>query len=143
MIMLPSGFRIRNYPRLRGEYDTLDAQSSNALELPPLARGIRGVVSVQAANWGITPACAGNTLGRLLVELVLLNYPRLRGEYSASAAFSFFSMELPPLARGILLPLISAVLSVGITPACAGNTKWNVAHCYSPWNYPRLRGEYT
>ncbi len=34
------------------------------------------------------------------------------------------------------------VVSVGITPACAGNTEINLALSSPSWDHPRLRGEY-
>lgn len=51
-------------------------------------------------------------------------------------------MELPPLARGILGIRVGSERELGITPACAENTKSRHRHHYIPGNYPRFRGEY-
>ena len=52
-------------------------------------------------------------------------------------------MELPPRARRI--PLIAEYGGVdwGTTSACAENTNWWRSPAGLPWNYLRVRGEYT
>ena len=48
----------------------------------------------------------------------------------------------PPLARGILSSINSIVSGYGITPACAGNTKFVPVTQIVLRDHPRLRGEY-
>ena len=52
------------------------------------------------------------------------------------------TVELPPLARGILHFRGAAFENVGITSACAGNTPRLGFRHISLGNYPRSRGEY-
>ena len=111
-----------NYPRLRGEYSLVVPPNIAAMELPPLARGILIHTPPTLNHCGITPACAGNTANPAPCIRVYRNYPRLRGEYVVTRLRVAASIELPPLARGILVALThkSALFR----------------------NYPRLRGEY-
>ena len=53
--------RMRDHPRLRGEYFSSLLVSKNHLGSPPLARGIQTLRVCRIVVKGITPACAGNT----------------------------------------------------------------------------------
>ena len=151
-----------DHPRLRGEYQLRRKLQEVALGSPPLARGIHldFLDFVRAVR--ITPACAGNTLSpknkgrqtedhpRLRGEyrqqsLMLSRYrgsPRLRGEYMSAASNITSAPGSPPLARGIQLIPGRRVSAIGITPACAGNTRrLTMAGCQYR-DHPRLRGEY-
>ena len=48
----------------------------------------------------------------------------------------------PPLARGIHRTLSQQSAHLGITPACAGNTRKAKVIAVYPQDHPRLRGEY-
>ena len=147
---------------MRGEYQLRRKLQEVALGSPPLARGIHldFLDFVRAVR--ITPACAGNTLSpknkgrqtedhpRLRGEyrqqsLMLSRYrgsPRLRGEYMSAASNITSAPGSPPLARGIQLIPGRRVSAIGITPACAGNTRrLTMAGCQYR-DHPRLRGEY-
>ena len=50
------------------------------------------------------------------------DHPRLRGEYKGTLTISTDEQGSPPLARGILVPIIYLEPVLRITPACAGNT---------------------
>ena len=134
---------IRDHPRLRGEYQAqffpLVAESGS----PPLARGIPDVIlSIVFLN-GITPACAGNTVGAVLEQRYLWDHPRLRGEYTEYNNRKKQQSGSPPLARGILIQRRKDSFVKRITPACAGNTLELFGGIGSPRDHPRLRGEYT
>ena len=66
----------------------------------------------------------------------------MRGEYSAISWITGISWGSPPLARGIPPLFLRMSSTLGITPACAGNTVWFLV--YPLWfrDHPRLRGEY-
>ena len=133
----------RNYPRMCGEYARRIVAAPAQPELPPLARGIQLFALFLSLHVGITPACAGNTALCPFSFPACWNYPRLRGEYSLVVPPNIAAMELPPLARGILIHTPPTLNHCGITPACAGNTA-NPAPCIRVYrNYPRLRGEYS
>ena len=72
----------RDHPRLRGEYGRLPVPLIVPVGSPPLARGIRIIVDVNNSFLGITPACAGNTVGCKGITGKGKDHPRLRGEYS-------------------------------------------------------------
>ena len=112
-----------DHPRLRGEYTLIKDAEEWETGSPPLARGILLWVAGCACASGITPACAGNTLEVQALQIVDGDHPRLRGEYHRAKQKSILKMGSPPLARGILWNLVKTLIDIGITPACAGNTK--------------------
>ena len=148
---------------MRGEYCVLFHFSDWGRGSPPLARGIHYRQKIKDGKLRITPACAGNTRNerknrvlhgdhpRLRGEysqqsLMLSRYrgsPRLRGEYMSAASNITSAPGSPPLARGIQLIPGRRVSAIGITPACAGNTRrLTMAGCQYR-DHPRLRGEYS
>ena len=153
----------RDHPRLRGEYGRLPVPLIVPVGSPPLARGIQSVMLEPSPPRRITPACAGNTK-RSMVELLFCmgspplargippcfpqrapwsgDHPRLRGEYSKKPTAQTSGLGSPPLARGILKILIAVFLTIGITPACAGNTTVVIFCKVYIRDHPRLRGEY-
>ena len=90
-----------DHPRLRGEYFINIATVINNKGSPPLARGIPDFYINNISNWGITPACAGNTQQRDSTIVLLRDHPRLRGEYYDSLPELASFQGSPPLARGI------------------------------------------
>ena len=90
---------------------------------PPLARGILFNRDAKIHGRGITPACAGNTKHGSAAESLPWDHPRLRGEYYIKEESFPESKGSPPLARGILDIINRKYLLIGITPACAGNTR--------------------
>ena len=135
--------RERDHPRLRGEYDLPPSGDMQRAGSPPLARGILAVNCIDRINYGITPACAGNTIYMRLQSLFLWDHPRLRGEYDVYVMLMQIRMGSPPLARGIRFSTASRHSSTGITPACAGNTSPLLFHAFHRRDHPRLRGEYS
>ena len=152
-----------DHPRLRGEYSRKCPTNHILRGSPPLARGIPIKAKITRSSSRITPACAGNTRNerknrvlhgdhpRLRGEyrqqsLMLSRYrgsPRLRGEYMSAASNITSAPGSPPLARGIQLIPGRRVSAIGITPACAGNTRrLTMAGCQYR-DHPRLRGEYS
>ena len=109
---------------------------------PPLARGIRHIITCCGCGNGITPACAGNTPEDETSGLPFKDHPRLRGEYIPVLAPPPPAKGSPPLARGILGRNFEIRLLIRITPACAGNTHPVPSFIRRLWDHPRLRGEY-
>ena len=91
----------RDRPRLRGEYGRLPVPLIVPVGSPPLARGIRAYRNGSNLVFGITPACAGNTLPSVAALPASGDHPRLRGEYAWSIVALMFFSGSPPLARGI------------------------------------------
>ena len=127
---------------MRGEYSMQRLCANRGMGSPPLARGIRLATNADTATARITPACAGNTFLDLLIHFLWQDHPRLRGEYSFGVNRSRLSPGSPPLARGIRDKVLQEATSVGITPACAGNTFLVLHTAVTLQDHPRLRGEY-
>ena len=112
----------KDHPRLRGEYSKNIILIKTEVGSPPLARGIQHNKRPIYGDTGITPACAGNTNALIASRISFEDHPRLRGEYCTSLQAGRFIKGSPPLARGILTGILVVSATVGITPACAGNT---------------------
>ena len=134
---------MRNYLRVRGEYNPPRCGSRPRGELPPRARRIPVVNSVEDFVLGTTSACAENTGLALPAPPPQGNYLRVRGEYSSQYACRTARWELPPRARRIPPTTSPRVDSHGTTSACAENTLDRVRSKPSTRNYLRVRGEYT
>ena len=92
------------------------------LGLPPHTRGIPIRRAGNHKLIGITPAYAGNTNFVQVSHKKDRDYPRIRGEYLPLLVPDFLISGLPPHTRGILTGKRFGKLTVGITPAYAGNT---------------------
>ena len=69
-----------DHPRMRGE-DRLKSLTGNAIHgSPPHARGRHSGCRSGRVRTGITPACAGKTVGNAGVFYRLPDHPRMRGE---------------------------------------------------------------
>ena len=101
-LTLPAGRNCpRDHPRLRGEYPTAVYYTPSMRGSPPLARGIRKLDMLDDFVIGITPACAGNTIGVIADRDACGDHPRLRGEYRLDRRHMITILGSPPLARGI------------------------------------------
>ena len=66
----------------------------------------------------------------------------MRGEYLPVNVLVSSHPGSPPLARGIQIWKMCYYCSIGITPACAGNTRLFHLKRDMARDHPRLRGEY-
>ncbi len=130
-----------NYPRSRGEKSEQSFDSESQAELPPLARGKARAARPSCVISGITPARAGKSPSFALTLHVRWNYPRSRGEKLSMNWNVVSYLELPPLARGKVVPPDTTLQLAGITPARAGKRTRLPSHESSMRNYPRSRGE--
>ena len=131
-----------DHPRLRGEYGVTGWNKLPYLGSPPLARGVHTVILAGVAVEGITPACAGSTSTMRHHRPTYQDHPRLRGEYELTVETDLLVLGSPPLARGVQRYVLPAVVSKGITPACAGSTIFQGHDDQLVLDHPRLRGEY-
>ena len=69
------------------------------------------------------------------------DHPRLRGEQRAVINEEFQDIGSPPLARGTANNTVLMAWTLGITPACAGNSYSCYIHKRRIRDHPRLRGE--
>jgi len=93
-------------------------------------------------SW-ITPACAGNTHAGGLVDDRQRDHPRVRGEHTSPAVGSKGDAGSPPRARGTPTRVMPDLAEVGITPACAGNTRCQSQLHPRVGDHPRVRGEHS
>ena len=66
----------------------------------------------------------------------------MRGEYVQALYIFTCQVGSPPLARGIRVKHVHFDRYIGITPACAGNTRLTFLGGMFYRDHPRLRGEY-
>ena len=127
---------------MRGEYFWIIMPMMVLQGSSPLARGILKRSPCFKFLDRIIPACAGNTTPHVRRAHWHQDHPRLRGEYCRKLALLFRRHGSSPLARGILAMQVLSDLPPRIIPACAGNTVYHRPGEKSPWDHPRLRGEY-
>ena len=133
---------LRNYLRMRGEYQAFMAFKDLPVELPPHARRIRTCATIGDFLAGTTSACAENTRSIGVAALAAWNYLRMRGEYAPPIPLSPWGEELPPHARRIPFLLSLGRMVKGTTSACAENTNEQIVLPDCDRNYLRMRGEY-
>ena len=92
---------LRNYLRVRGEYERSRDTEILSPELPPRARRIRSQGPTHTGSDGTTSACAENTKPPPPLDKPTGNYLRVRGEYYAKTCTFTKPVELPPRARRI------------------------------------------
>ena len=133
---------LRNYLRVRGEYERSRDTEILSPELPPRARRIRSQGPTHTGSDGTTSACAENTKPPPPLDKPTGNYLRVRGEYFTPRKYSAPKLELPPRARRILRENLHLHQTRGTTSACAENTSPHACINSPTRNYLRVRGEY-
>ena len=137
---MPDGV-VRDHPRLRGEQHADPWHKCKRGGSPPLARGTDRGGGGKKMKLRITPACAGNSFCPSPLPCGRWDHPRLRGEQCSSNRKRHFRIGSPPLARGTATSTYHGLATIGITPACAGNSCLCLCLCLCLWDHPRLRGE--
>ncbi len=132
-----------SYPRGRGDHTARPAVPCTASELPPRARGPRGVRSPEPWRCRATPAGAGTTPFRQAPPSAVESYPRGRGDHGVTVAVTVSVVELPPRARGPPRPRRQSEAAAGATPAGAGTTPRTGRRSAGCRSYPRGRGDHT
>ena len=84
----------------------------------------KGKDSIESStNFGITPACAGKSSGRIGAVRQAGDHPRVCGEKILRMLTTQVTLGSPPRVRGKALQRNSSHSQEGITPACAGKSK--------------------
>ena len=133
---------LRNYLRVRGEYNAPQNGAQKITELPPRARRIPSTPTRSPWKTGTTSACAENTVCHAPKAARKRNYLRVRGEYVIMRPGLKLIVELPPRARRIPNVGDLRLGIVGTTSACAENTGFLLPSALTHRNYLRVRGEY-
>ena len=90
---------------------------------PPRVRGTDANSFIVSCCVRITPACAGNSPAFTAVSDPLKDHPRVCGEQQESHMTSRSTLGSPPRVRGTVIETYQEKESLGITPACAGNSE--------------------
>ena len=126
---------------MRGEDAKLHLNSLYGKGSPPHARGRRSALASDEFWDGITPACAGKTDFSRSATRAFWDHPRMRGEDRLRISHNRPPYGSPPHARGRQHGRPPQVVSVGITPACAGKTPMKGPYEAHEPDHPRMRGE--
>ena len=131
----------RDHPRVRGEKPELLVLIPVLYGSPPRARGKEQQKTLASEMKGITPACAGKSAQGPCLTDKNKDHPRVRGEKKVILQPEHLRTGSPPRARGKVQQLHPAVRDMGITPACAGKSRWKICPGVKWWDHPRVRGE--
>ena len=132
-----------DHPRMRGEHRPYHPRLHQFRGSSPHARGTRCACHDRQDGQGIIPACAGNTPRPIVRRWWYQDHPRMRGEHSSRTPAFALKSGSSPHARGTLPAEKLRIFTLGIIPACAGNT------CSDSWrranrrDHPRMRGEHS
>ena len=108
---------------------------------PPRVRGTVGQPFQGFRRHGITPACAGNSFHQSHKRGAVQDHPRVCGEQAFSQLCAGGGEGSPPRVRGTGAHTVPSNVSSGITPACAGNSKFEQFAPLSKRDHPRVCGE--
>ena len=141
--LLPALFSGLDHPRSRGVYRQPTKAVASSDGSSPLARGLRGLTRNPAVQSRIIPARAGFTSLLELDTIAHEDHPRSRGVYFRRLRGRVSGGGSSPLARGLLIEIIS-----GEKPALDHPRSRGVYYfvCFEsvrgPVDHPRSRGVY-
>ena len=107
----------------------------------PHMRGKVIVDLVLTERHRITPACAGKRCSPVIRQTKKRDHPRVCGEKAADDFFLGVGQGSPPRMRGKVRAIVDAALEGGITPACAGKSRFHRAYTVRHRDHPRVCGE--
>ena len=108
----------------------------------PHTRGARDDIVVRLVHIGIIPAYAGSTFPVELIDGVLEDHPRIRGEHVAGFDMSVDLTGSSPHTRGARSQLLGRTDDGRIIPAYAGSTTRAPLIASHSSDHPRIRGEH-
>ena len=112
-----------DHPRSRGVYFSRRSICASTCGSSPLARGLRDLGLLVAADRGIIPARAGFTAAKPPPLAGRGDHPRSRGVYMDNKCVCTFIGGSSPLARGLRARMLVHQRMCGIIPARAGFTR--------------------
>ena len=113
--------RTRDHPRVCGEQLRAVPGSRWDPGSPPRVRGTAFPHLMHGLFSRITPACAGNSVEKLVVGCWGEDHPRVCGEQASTIRSCPFAIGSPPRVRGTVVGNFKSHIRLRITPACAGN----------------------
>ena len=130
-----------DHPRVCREKFTFFSRGISQSGSPPRMRGKDHGLQHIAPDAGITPACAGKRNSWAVHWTIQRDHPRMCGEKLVEAGRISQEEGSPPRMRGKGPAGQILVVSVGITPACAGKSANSSSSSGAPWDHPRVCGE--
>ena len=124
-----------------GEKCSCRKHSHRPVGSPPRVRGKAKTGLIFGQQPGITPACAGKSRSTTCYCSLNGDHPRVCGEKVLFGYCAFYGIGSPPRVRGKAHPALLAVLSTGITPACAGKRHHGDRRGMAVGDHPRVCGE--
>ena len=103
-----------------GEKEQISIRQNDPKGSPPHVRGKVSSDSAVLTMPGITPACAGKSTTRDIIDNQNQDHPRMCGEKHACPSGRPRAWGSPPHVRGKVRLCIPCPNAEGITPACAG-----------------------
>ena len=132
----------RDHPRVCGEHNRKVLTMCSEEGSSPRVRGTRVLGRDDEAELGIIPACAGNTSQHRPALPSFWDHPRVCGEHTSLQVMNILGKGSSPRVRGTPLYADLSALSVGIIPACAGNTRRGPCGGTRSRDHPRVCGEH-
>ena len=130
-----------DHPRVCGEQASGPHRAAIRLGSPPRVRGTEYSMYNMFCQYGITPACAGNSSSAASSTSPSQDHPRVCGEQVGAVAEMPRARGSPPRVRGTEDLRRQGGGHRGITPACAGNRWGSSAKSPHSWDHPRVCGE--
>ena len=134
-------FRVKVYPRVRGEARNFQPVPLFAQGLSPRPRGSPYAALFLCLALGSIPASAGKPCCLAFKGDEKQVYPRVRGEAFMVVTPTIVTVGLSPRPRGSHLCTLIIFPIVGSIPASAGKPLYFYALHLPIWVYPRVRGE--
>ena len=129
-----------DHPRMCGEHECGGVFGGAEPGSSPHVRGTPCASRCRGWSRGIIPACAGNTGWAARHSAV--DHPRMCGEHDVEAPAAGCEQGSSPHVRGTREADPKTCESLGIIPACAGNTGRKVKPTMSMGDHPRMCGEH-
>ena len=124
-----------------GEKSSSSSRLSCASGSPPRMRGKETSTIGIRLPAGITPACAGKSASHGFFVLLRWDHPRVCGEKQGNAAAISVTPGSPPRVRGKVVLVDFGPEFLGITPACAGKSRFPSSTAPYRRDHPRVCGE--
>ena len=134
--------RTGDHPRMCGEHEPQRGFFARAPGSSPHVRGTPRTGRACRCSAGIIPACAGNTTHHARPTRRHRDHPRMCGEHPNTDRPEGEKWGSSPHVRGTLMNHIASSPSVGIIPACAGNTRAPTTPSSKCKDHPRMCGEH-
>ena len=125
-----------------GEHYAYDSADITGMGSSPRVRGTLDQARVDELDFGIIPACAGNTSSTCPAATPTGDHPRVCGEHARFDAFGILSAGSSPRVRGTPEYARKGGFYRGIIPACAGNTPRDTFCGVMDGDHPRVCGEH-